>query len=1517
MGKPKTDSGEQKKPSSGSGSANSGASSKQNPGKLPPAGFIYSDDENLMDELSMGWGLTANDEEDELDAVINKTVDMSKVSNTKLKALAEPPKDGVERIERVRAERASKEMPQQQASPSVREQEEREAAAKRAKQAAAEREEAARAAAQREKAEREFAAREAAEREAALKKRAEEEAREKEAKERAAKETAARSKHDDKELAEREARERLAREQEEEEARERAALEARLLKRAEQEAREREEREAREREEREAKDREERAEEERIAAAARARAEKEEAERLEAEREIAERERLQKEAAAKLKARQEEARREAEEEAAREREEAEALAREESEARELEEQERQKTEKRERLEQEAQEKARAEKEKLEKNEKTDKSTTAPGKVGRIESSKKEIKAQRIGGPKTTEEKKPAVSAKEESAAQENGTTAEETKEGKKDAPHMEKTGTTSRLSRTPEEELAALLAEDEPELAAPSTAPAETAPKKVIVGPQDAKTSRSGLAAMEPTDDTPLTGVLKVIKPADRAKTPAVVAKEESSTADAIETATAESSIGSKPIDAESTESEATDVKVVDSAGGSEVSESEVSESEISEVSEVPELSEVSSVAETAEVMESPEVSEVSENIEISKIEEFASDSDDEGSADIANSAAADEEVGLASSAADVPDFLKTDIPPKTEEPKEEKLSGVDKFYKPERVKLGDFVNKKRAEGAQAKAEKAQGKPESIDKSEKKNSIEQAETAALQILKLPEPVVAKADAAEDAKSTKDEIRDAVKQESPEKKAAIIAALKKLEEQVDESNLDALSTDSLKDVLAKLPDLGTAPSATPGKKDGSRGRTPSPAVARLAPLEEPSPDREIAREKLKVMQKMAHTLPVVKSYLPQKRAMLIIAAVAILSTLAAVMTVRAETISARQALQKKDYNGALSSLGIALTLYPLSAEAHFLKGSALYLTEKYNDAYNEYDTALKLSPDMRDALERRAAVSYKLGNYAQSVADYEKLLQQEGEQSWRFDQLLSLANAYLKVGNLQKAADMYNRCLDRKPNYLPAMIGKIAVSNEKRLYERAIIEAGKALATSPANKEVLILRARAYIGMRDIANAQKDLDAVVKKNPKSGPVYAARAALRLAQKKSADAYAEFEKAIKFSPKDSSILLERAQAYINDRKLDLAGKDISKAKQLMGAQQTAQLYIVNSQFQIANRQAAKAVDDLKEAEAKFPHNSDVILALADALAASGKVGEGIVTTEKAMEMDKSDVDAIVKHGLLSVKFGNKMRAAEDFGEALKLDPKNVIAYKSRGMLYLQQEKFASAQEDLSKVVALDPSQSDAKVALDKARVAFAKITRVRSTGVQREGPSDAYLASLASKPFDTLINDGYSAYKRGDYLTAVPTLEQAVKMNPKDVRARRYLAYAYKQGDQLGEAAGQFDALYPLGALGPQDTVIYIDMLMGSGQQDKAIKIIEDAIAKNPTSQILYLHLANCQVTRGESANAVATCTRGIAINARSEVGQQLVELRRSILNGGSGSDGGNNGNGGGEQAPPGA
>lgn len=1427
MGNPKSDSGEQKKNSnSGSDQSGKGGVSKSSPAKLPPAGFIYSDDEDLMGELSMGWGLTASDDHDELDAIIDRTVDMGKVSNTKLKALTEPPKGGVERIERVRAERASKEVSQSSLTDAVesREKSEKEIAARKAREQAAEREAAARAAEQREKAERELAARDAAEREARIKARQEEEAAEQ-----------ARLQ------AEAEERERLEAEkllaQEEAEA-------ATILERAEQEARER-------------------AEEEEAHRKAAERAARDQAEREEAEREILERERIQKEAAAKLRAKKEEAKREAEEQARLEQEAAEIAAKEAAE-KDAKEKEKEAALVREKAGKGESAKPEKRSEAAEDKSETAKSSKEAERLARLSKDRGDVKPQKIGFKKDDKQSETnEASAEKESSS----------------------TGTTARLSRTPEEELAALLAEDdEPQ---PVKDPVKPVKNSAVPDP---KVSRSGLTAMEPTDDTPLTGMLKAIKPGDASK-----------------------SYTRMPVSAEANEKVSVDAAhAEETESKAEELESKSDEDLLEERHEAPETIEEAPSSDAAETVD--DVSETEADTEFSEqvVSEAESQSFDGDSSNISEAG------GLLSSEIVSPTFEsgagetsieepstpvaretfdasildKIGVPEKAEsQSKSEKSdSKKDVGEKPGRVKLGDFVRKVREPASAETAGKAEKEQPAV-----------AEKTILEENPLPSAAELDAIGRTDNKQSKNDVKESTKADSPEKKAALIAALKKLEDQVDESNLDSLSTDSLKDVLAKLPDMSSAPASSTGKdKAAGRGKAQSPAVARLASKDESGPDRDVAREKLKVMQKMSHQLPDVKSYLPQKKALVLITAITVIGVLSAVLLVRANTISARQALQNKDYKGALSSLGLVLAIYPFSAEGHFLKGSALYLTGNLSEAHTEYDTALKLSPDMRDALERRAAVNYRLGNYQEAIADYESLLQKEDVQSQRFDQFLSLANAYLRHGDLQKALDMYNRCLERKPNYVPAFLGKIAIWNERKMYERATSEASKALASNPDNKDLLILRARAYTGKKNFGAAQKDIDTLLKKNPKNGMAYTARAHLRLAQNKEAEAYADFEKASKLSPKDATILLERAHAYINDRKFDLAVKDIAKAKSLMGAQQAAQLYLLNARALSGNKQQAKAMEELKSAEERFPLNTDVLFAKADLLASSNKVGEALSVLEKAIDMDKSDADAHLRHGLLSLKFGNKMRAEEDLDEVLRLDPKSAAAFAARGQLYIQQEKFASAQEDLSKAISLDPSNAEAKAAMIKAKTAFAKLTRVRSTGVQREGPSDAYLASLATKDFNTLLNDGYAAYKRGDMQTAVPTLEQAVKVNPRSAQARKTLAFAYKAAEQYAESAAQFDAIYPLGVLNARETGTYVEMLCSAGQHDKSIKVLEDSIAKNPGAQGLYLQLANVQSAAGETPKAIQTCNRGIAISPKSAIGAQLVELRTSLLNGGGSS-----------------
>lgn len=766
---------------------------------------------------------------------------------------------------------------------------------------------------------------------------------------------------------------------------------------------------------------------------------------------------------------------------------------------------------------------------------------------------------------------------------------------------------------------------------------------------------------------------------------------------------------------------------------------------------------------------------------------------------------------------------------------------------------------------------------------------------------MPPPMSISEPANKSARDIKAEIRESVKAEGPEKKANILKALKQLEEQLDENDLDTLSTDSIKDVLSKLP------SAKAHQADGSGGagtadaarRAASKSRNRLQPAEEPTAEREIAREKLKVMQKMAHKLPTTKTYVVQKRAVIVVSAVVIVLTLAGVMTVRASTINARQALEKKDYQGALNSLGIALTLYPLSAEAHFLRGSALYLSKDLKGARTEYDTALKLNPGMRDALERRAAVNFQMGNNTEAIADYGKLLQDVGAQSHRFDQLQNVGVAYHRSGDLQHALDYYNRAIDKKANHVPALVGKASISFDRKQFEKTVFDCTKGLLAVPGNRDLLLLRARANTELNNFSSAQADIDILFKRSNSDSQAYASRAMLRLAQNKKEQAMTDLNKAVKLGPKDSSIYLDRSKVYVAMKNFDAAGKDLEKAHNLLGNKKTAQMAVAHAQFLSISNKRAEAVAELKEANAQFPQNVQIILSLADALAASGKLSEAIATTEKAIEQGKTTVDAQLKHGQLSLKFGNKMRATEDFAQVISLDPHNEIAFLERGKLFLLEEKYASAQEDFSKALSINPSNQEAKKNLDKARRLFASIVRVRPQANHQAGPSDAYLAGLAGKEFSTLLNDGFKAYQRGDNLTAVPTLEQAVKVNPRSAQARRYLAYAYKANEQSDDATLQFDALSPLGTLSSADILIYTELLIEHGAGAKAVTVLEEAITKNPGIQGYYFRLATAQQSSDVKA-AVATCNKGIAINPRSSVGQQLIALRNQLLTGGPAS-----------------
>ncbi len=82
---------------------------------------------------------------------------------------------------------------------------------------------------------------------------------------------------------------------------------------------------------------------------------------------------------------------------------------------------------------------------------------------------------------------------------------------------------------------------------------------------------------------------------------------------------------------------------------------------------------------------------------------------------------------------------------------------------------------------------------------------------------------------------------------------------------------------------------------------------------------------------------------------------------------------------------KDYQMALSTVNMAITINPLSPAYRFEKGDYYFEKKMFNDAIVSYDTAVMLNPAVRDALYKRGTAYYNLGKFHNAIQNYDTII----------------------------------------------------------------------------------------------------------------------------------------------------------------------------------------------------------------------------------------------------------------------------------------------------------------------------------------------------------------------------------------------------------------------------------------------------------------------------------------------------------------------------------------------------
>lgn len=298
---------------------------------------------------------------------------------------------------------------------------------------------------------------------------------------------------------------------------------------------------------------------------------------------------------------------------------------------------------------------------------------------------------------------------------------------------------------------------------------------------------------------------------------------------------------------------------------------------------------------------------------------------------------------------------------------------------------------------------------------------------------------------------------------------------------------------------------------------------------------------------------------------------------------------------------------------------------------------------------------------------------------------------------------------------------------------------------------------------------------------------------------------------------------------------------------------------------------------------AVEHYRKASEKSPENPvfQRNLGLA-ARKVPGQADLALRALKKAVSLDKSDYNS---HLALAEEYQNRKQtpdAIAAYQAAIALRPKEFVPRYNLGLLYARDVSptsgvaFANATTHLNAAAALRPSDHRALSALGWVYLTAGKAKEASEfykKAVQAAGEDRAAQQAHA--------NLGLSLERQGDRLGAIENYRAALRIDPKDVATRRWLAALYLAMKKYEEATTEFQLVV---ADDPKDGVSYTNLgfaLEKLGKIEEAVTAYKQAIDANPRLAVAHNNLGACYERQNQRELAKECYLRARQIDPKFE------------------------------------
>lgn len=416
----------------------------------------------------------------------------------------------------------------------------------------------------------------------------------------------------------------------------------------------------------------------------------------------------------------------------------------------------------------------------------------------------------------------------------------------------------------------------------------------------------------------------------------------------------------------------------------------------------------------------------------------------------------------------------------------------------------------------------------------------------------------------------------------------------------------------------------------------------------------------------------------------------------------------------------DLTEAERQFAAAAIASPTSPAARNNHGVILLRLGRAEQAAKQFEISLRLDPTQPGALVNLAQIRFTSGT-PEGLRTARDLFERARRIAPDAEIMRALVVIALRLNERAAAAAYYQDYLARVSPPAPAQINSAAMRAElgasllaAGLGKEATSELDAAVTADPNNVDAILLLARSYLMLKDVASAGRTLESAVARGIETAPIYAALADIYQAAGHVENAIPAMRLAIERDPKNEAYRFRYGMLLTDSSAPEAAIIRLNEA--LKEFPRSSKLWFALGVAHFKNRkhdQAALAFERATELDPKF---APALAYLGITFDETARYSEAIALYNRALAADDHLAAAhyLLADALLRQPSGDVKSAENHLTRAVALEPSFAPARLALARLYMRAERFTEAVTQLEAVARAEPNLAEAQYQLSRVYV-----------------------------------------------------------------------------------------------------------------------------------------------------------------------------------------------------------